>query len=60
MAMTDEKYRSFLDSLDQSDCELTTFEGEFLESNLSREFFTAKQRQVIDRMIDKYGDCFEW
>jgi len=41
-----------IDSLD--DIEVSDFEAEFIESNLGREFFTSKQKEVLDRMNRKY------
>ena len=54
--MTDEVRRSFLDSLDESEAGETDWEANFLDSTMERETFSPKQREVIDRMIEKYGD----
>lgn len=56
MNYTDEDRAAFLTALDISDCDITDWEVEFLESLLDRSGFTANQRGVIDGMIEKYGD----
>lgn len=54
--MTDDDRRIFLKALDNSDHDVSQFEADFIASNLDRTFFSAKQRQVIDRMMEKYPD----
>ena len=58
--MDDEKRRSFLDSLDKADITVSDREARFLDWTIDREVFTPRQRKAIDRMIEKYGEFFEW
>lgn len=51
----DSELRDFLKALDESSIEVTDWEAQFIESNLDNDFFSPKQREVIQRMIDKYG-----
>jgi len=54
--MTDEKRRSFLDAVDDSDViEMTPYEAKFLNNNTNRQTFTPKQCNVIDQMMARYG-----
>lgn len=50
---TDGERAAFLDDLDNAEFSVTSWESEFIESNLDRETFTAGQRKVIDDMMDK-------
>lgn len=53
---TDDRRRSFLDALDESEeITVTDYEADFLERNIDRQRFTPAQRNVIDRMIARYG-----
>lgn len=51
----DEKRRSFLDALDDSDrIEVTDWEAQFLESTIGKEVFTDGQRKVIETLMIHY------
>lgn len=47
--------RDFLKLLDNADVEVSGFEAHFIESNLTREHFSAKQREIVMQMMEKYG-----
>lgn len=47
--------RDFLKQLDNADVTVTDWEAQFIESNLSRDFFSAKQREIVMKLMDKYG-----
>lgn len=57
---TDLDYKEFLAALDAADFEVSDFEASFIESNLTRSTFTDKQRECIDRMIQKYQGRVKW
>jgi hypothetical protein len=53
--MTNEVAKEFLKDLDDADhINLTDWEAKFIESNYSRDTFTEKQFEVIERMKKKY------
>ena len=56
--MDDEERSEFLKRLDEAvgRVEVTDWEAQFIESNLGRSMFSAKQREAIDRMHEKYGE----
>lgn len=62
MKYTDQDRLAFLKALDWADVEVSDWEAKFLESNLARavgptgEVFSAKQREIIDGMIARYGE----
>ena len=47
--------RDFLKQLDGADVNVSDWEAEFIESNLSREHFSIKQREIVMKLMDKYG-----
>lgn len=48
--------RDFLKKLDDSDkVTVSDWEAQFIESNLTRDFFSAKQREIVMKLMDKYG-----
>jgi hypothetical protein len=47
--------RNFLKMLDESDMTVSDWEAGFIESNLSREHFSPKQREITVKLIEKYG-----
>lgn len=51
----DQELRDFLKALDESDINVTDWEAKFIEGNLDNDFFSPKQREVVTRLIDKYG-----
>lgn len=53
---TDADRADFLKALDKSRHEVSDFEAKFIESNLDRDMFSAKQRKVIDEMMERYPD----
>jgi len=52
----DDERSDFLKKLDKSDENVSDWEAQFIESNLDREHFSPKQREIIDRMAEKYPD----
>ena len=59
--MDDERRRAFLDALDESDrVEVTEWEEKFLDSNVGHETFSPAQRDVIDKMVIRYGGKIKW
>ncbi len=57
---SDRQRRDFLEQLDNAEMEVTDWEARFLESNLGRDFFSDAQRQVIDQMMERYGERIGW
>jgi len=55
MVTDDSELRHFLEMLDASDVNVTDWEANFIESNLQRDHFSAKQREIVMKMIEKYG-----
>jgi len=56
-----EELRRFLKMLDGSDAvSVSDWEAQFIESNLTREFFSAKQREIVMKMMEKYGQRIGW
>ncbi len=47
--------RDFLKQLDESDVEVSDWEAGFIESCMTREFFTGAQREKIMGLMTKYG-----
>ena len=45
----------FLKMLDESDANVTNWEAQFIESNLTREHFSDKQREITMKLMEKYG-----
>ena len=61
MDIPDERLRSFLDSLEDADFEVSDFEADFMETNMKRNVFTERQRlKVLNRMVARYGDRVAW
>lgn len=58
----DDHYANFLLALDRaaSQVEVSDWEAQFIESNLDRFSFSPKQRAVIDKLMDKYGEKIGW
>jgi len=54
--MSDDERADFLKRLDRSDVSVSDWEAQFIGSNLQREHFSPKQRESIDKMIEKYPD----
>lgn len=52
--------REFLKMLDGSDASVSDWEAQFIESNLSREHFSPKQREVVMKLMEKYGQRIGW
>lgn len=52
----DDTRANFLTALDRADIDVSSFEAEFIESNLDRFNFSPKQRISIDKMMAKYAD----
>lgn len=48
--------RDFLKKLDASDdVSVSDWEAEFIESNLTRDHFSPKQREQVMKMMERYG-----
>jgi hypothetical protein len=53
--MSDQERADFLKRLDGSPTvTVTDWEAQFIASNLDRGWFSHKQREIIDRLIEKY------
>lgn len=52
--------REFLKMLDNSDVNVSDWEAQFIESNLSREHFSPKQREIVMKLMEKYGQRIGW
>lgn len=52
--------RDFLKKLDAADFSVSAWECEFIESNLTREHFSPKQREIILKMEERYGKRIGW
>lgn len=52
--MTDMDRQEFLRQLDNADFEVSDWEARFIESCLNRTQYTEAQREVIDRLIERY------
>jgi len=50
-----EEFRKFLKMLDNADVNVSDWEAQFIESNLSREHFSPKQRGIVMKLMEKYG-----
>lgn len=50
-----EELRKFLKQLDDADVNVSDWEAQFIESNLSREHFSPKQREIVMKLMEKYG-----
>lgn len=53
--VTDAQRNAFLESLDTAAFEVTSWEARFIESNLESFGFSRDQREVIDKLWEKYG-----
>jgi hypothetical protein len=53
--ITDAERRRFLSALDAAPFEVTQWEAEFLERNLTQRTYTVPQRAAIDRMMEQYS-----
>ncbi len=53
--LTDEDCMSIIKEIDESDrINLTDWEEKFVESNLDEEYFSDKQKEVIENLEEKY------
>jgi hypothetical protein len=50
-----EELRRFLKMLDNAEIETSDWEAQFIGSNLTREYFSAKQREIVMTLMEKYG-----
>jgi len=52
----------FLIRLDASDVNVSDWEAKFIESHVDKPYvdFSPKQREAIDRMIEKYATRIGW
>ena len=51
-----EELRKFLKMLDASDdVSVSDWEAQFIESNLTRDYFSVKQREITMKLMEKYG-----
>ena len=54
--LTDQDRADFLKALDKSRHDVSDFEAKFIESNMDRDMFSLKQREIIDQMMKRYPD----
>lgn len=52
--MDDQQRAEFLKRLDSASVTVSDWDAKFIESNLDRQWFSPKQREIIDRMMEKY------
>lgn len=53
--------RDFLKMLDDSEAvSVSDWEAQFIGSNLTREHFSVKQREIVMKMMEKYGQRIGW
>jgi hypothetical protein len=50
-----EELRKFLKMLDGADVNVSDWEAQFIESNLTREHFSVKQREIVMKLMERYG-----
>lgn len=56
-----EELRRFLKLLDDSEAvTVSDWEAQFIESNLSRDHFSPKQREIVMKLMEKYGQRIGW
>jgi hypothetical protein len=53
--MTDHLARELIQELDLGDWELNDWQAKFVESNLQREHFSLKQKEVIYKMARRFN-----
>jgi len=54
---SDDDIKQYLNDLDNDEStELSDWDARFIESNLERNQFTNKQRAVVQKMVDRYGN----
>ena len=54
---SDDDIHQYLVDLDNDEeTELSDWDARFVESNLERNQFTDKQRAVVQKMVDRYGN----
>ena len=59
----DKERLKFLIRLDQAEnVSVSDWEGKFIESHISKAFvdFSPKQREAVDKMIERYGGRIGW
>ena len=54
-----ESLRDFLKRLDEADVTVSDWEAGFIESNLTREHFSEKQREIVLKLMEKYSRRIE-
>jgi len=50
-----EELRKFLKLLDGADVNVSDWETQFIGSNLTRDHFSLKQREIVMKLMEKYG-----
>lgn len=58
--LSDNDRRDFLQALDHAPFEVNNWEATFMETALKQTFYSARQRSVIEKMINKYGGRMRW
>jgi len=53
--MTNDEIRAFLRQLNNAEVDVNAWEAEFIASNLTRENFSGKQREIEQKLRDRYG-----
>ena len=57
---TDFDRREFLYALDESDVEVTDWEAGFIDGVKEEVFYTTRQREKIDQLIERYEGRVKW
>ena len=56
-----EELRRFLKLLDSTEAvTVSDWEARFVESNLDREHFSPRQREIVMKLMEKYGQRIGW
>lgn len=56
-----EELRRFLKMLDDSEAAtVSDWEAQFIGSNLSRDHFSPKQREIVMNLMEKFGQRIGW
>jgi len=55
-SFSDAERRAFLNHLDSAPIDVTEWEARFIEDTFDRTGLSYKQRQIVDGMIERYGE----
>lgn len=59
-SLTEADLRAFLKQLDNAEVDVTQWEAMFVGNCMDLDRFTAAQRNVVERLVSKYGDRIGW